>query len=175
MISIISGKYKGKKLYPFKHPKVRPTQAKIRKSIFQILEPFSSLKILDLYAGVGTLGFESISRGASSVVLVEKSKDVYRILKKNMTLFEGENIQLYLSDSIKYLKRTKSKFDIIFADPPYQLIDIELLFSEAKKSLNPNGIFCLEMKKSDVKKYNFNSSNIRYYGNTQVVFWSTVE
>ena len=44
MISIISGKYKGKKLYPFNHPKVRPTQAKIRKSIFQILEPFSSLK-----------------------------------------------------------------------------------------------------------------------------------
>ena len=69
---MIAGKYKGKKLYHFSNIYVRPTQAKIRKSIFQILEPFNGMEVLDLYAGVGTLGFESLSRGASRAVFVEK-------------------------------------------------------------------------------------------------------
>ena len=59
MISLIAGKYKGNKLYQFSNTYVRHTQAKIRKSVFQILEPFDGLEILDLYAGVGTLGFEA--------------------------------------------------------------------------------------------------------------------
>ena len=74
MISVIAGKYKGRKLYGVKNLHVRPTQAKVRKSIFQILEPFHDLEVLDLYAGVGTLGIEAMSRGATRVVFVENNR-----------------------------------------------------------------------------------------------------
>ena len=72
MIQIISGKYKGRKLKQVPDKYVRPTQAVVRKSILQILEPFTNLNVLDLYAGVGTLGIEALSRGASSLTMVEK-------------------------------------------------------------------------------------------------------
>ena len=169
MISVIAGKYKGKKLFHFNNIHVRPTQAKIRKSVFQILEPFNNLDVLDLYAGVGTLGYESISRGARSVVFVEKDKRVFKILKKNTSLFEKEKMTLYLSDVLRYVSRNnEDKFDIIFADPPYKISNFDLLSEKIKNHLKPNGIFCMEMKKQDI---NISNLRIQYYGNTQVVFW----
>ena len=98
MTSVIAGKYKGRKLFDVKNLHVRPTQAKVRKSIFQILEPFDGLEVLDLYAGVGTLGIEAMSRGASRVVFVEKNRRVFKVLKKNIDLFEPENSKLILVD-----------------------------------------------------------------------------
>ena len=171
MISLISGKYKGKKLYQFRNTHVRPTQAKIRKSVFQILEPFDGLEILDLYAGVGTLGFEALSRGASRVVFVEKDRQVFNILQKNKTLFENEKLEMHLMDVIQFISQTrKEKFDIIFADPPYNMTNYEHLKKEAFQCLKPDGIFCLE-----TKKQHFSESYIRikHYGNTQIVFWKT--
>ena len=97
MISIIAGKYKGKKLYDVKNLHVRPTQAKVRKSVFQILEPFDGMEVLDLYAGVGTLGIEAMSRGASRAVFVEKNRRVFKVLKKNLDLFDSEKYNIFLS------------------------------------------------------------------------------
>jgi len=107
MTSVIAGKYKGRKLFDVKNLHVRPTQAKVRKSIFQILEPFDGLEVLDLYAGVGTLGIEAMSRGASRVVFVEKNRRVFKVLKKNIDLFEPENSKLILMDVKKYLVQVK--------------------------------------------------------------------
>ena len=169
MISLISGKYKGKKLYQFKNIFVRPTQAKIRKSIFQILEPFDGLEILDLYAGVGTLGFEALSRGASRIVFVEKDRHVFKILEKNTALFHNAKITLHRNDAFHYLSRISSeKFDVIFADPPYTLTNFYHLKEKVKNYLKPDGIFCMEMKKQNIEESN---TQIKYYGNTQVVFY----
>ena len=95
MISIIAGKYKGRKLYDVKDLHVRPTQAKVRKSVFQILEPFKGLDILDLYAGVGTLGIEAMSRGANRVVFVENNRRVFTVLKKNIEVLEVDETPAY--------------------------------------------------------------------------------
>ena len=113
MISVIAGNYKGRRLFDVKNLHVRPTQAKVRKSIFQILEPFDGLEVLDLYAGVGTLGIEAMSRGASRVVFVEKNRRVFKVLQKNIELFESENSKLILMDVQKYLVQVKNQqFDI---------------------------------------------------------------
>jgi len=171
MISLIAGKYKGKKLYQFKNTYVRPTQAKIRKSVFQILEPFDGLEILDLYAGVGTLGFEALSRGAALAVFVEKDRRVYKILEKNTTLFPSEKIRLHLCDAVQFISRAHSdQFDIIFADPPYKMTDFQYLKENVQHCLKPNGIFCVEMKKQDIDN---SPDRIKYFGSTQVVFWKT--
>ena len=169
MISLIAGKYKGKKLYKFNNSYVRPTQAKIRKSVFQILEPFDGLKVLDLYAGVGTLGFEALSRGAALSVFVEKDRRIYKILEKNTNLFPGEKMRLHLCDAIQFISRSHSdQFDIIFADPPYTMTDFQFLKENVQNCLKPNGIFCMEMKKQDIDN---SPARIKYFGSTQVVFW----
>ena len=172
MTSLIAGKYKGKKLYQFRNTFVRPTQAKIRKSVFQILEPFDGLEILDLYAGVGTLGFEALSRGASRAVFVEKDRRVYKILEKNTALFHNEKMRLHLDDSIQFISQSHSEqFDIIFADPPYSVTNFQHLKEKVQNCLKPDGIFCMEMKKQYI---NESYTRIKYYGNTQVVFWKAV-
>ena len=169
MISLIAGKYKGNKLYQFSNTYVRPTQAKIRKSVFQILEPFDGLEVLDLYAGVGTLGFEALSRGAALAVFVEKDRQVYKILEKNTTLFPSEKIKLHLCDAVQFISRAHSdQFDIIFADPPYKMTDFQYLKENVQHCLKPNGIFCVEMKKQDIDN---SPARIKYFGSTQVVFW----
>ena len=169
MISLIAGKYKGNKLYQFRNNQVRPTQAKIRKSVFQILEPFHGLVVLDLYAGVGTLGLEALSRGAAQVIFVEKDRRVYSILEKNTTLFPSEKMKLHLCDAVQFISRAHShQFDIIFADPPYTMTDFQYLKENVQNCLKPNGIFCMEMKKQNIDN---SPARIKYYGSTQVVFW----
>ena len=171
MISLIAGKYKGKKLYQFSNTYVRPTQAKIRKSVFQILEPFNGLEVLDLYAGVGTLGFEALSRGAALAVFVEKDRRVYKILEKNTTLFPSEKIRLHLCDAVQFISQTHSdQFDIIFADPPYTEVSFQSIKEKVERNLKPGGIFCMEMKKEPIDESNI---RVKHYGSTQIVFWRT--
>ena len=76
------GKYKGRKLQEVPNLYVRPTQAVVRKSMMEILGPFKDLSVLDLYAGVGTLGIEAMSRGANFMTFVEYNKEVFTVLKK---------------------------------------------------------------------------------------------
>ena len=169
MTAIIAGEYKGKKLYKYNDFSVRPTQAKVRKSIFQILEPFDGFDILDLYAGVGTLGLEALSRGANKVVFVEKDRQVFKVLKKNSLLFDDKNIILSSNNVSHFLsKKNNEKFDIIFADPPYQSSEFLNLLNGVQPLLKPNGIFCMEMKKQNLENID---ARIKYYGNTQVIFW----
>ena len=169
MISIIAGKYKGRKLYDLKNLHVRPTQAKVRKSVFQILEPLDGLEVLDLYAGVGTLGIEAISRGASRVVFVENNRWVFKVLEKNLELLAENNWDLFLTDSMQFLTRAKNQyFDIIFADPPYTEVSFNNIKNKINNMLKPDGIFCMEMKKEPIDEENV---RVKHYGSTQVVFW----
>ena len=105
MIKIISGKFKGRKLVDVPDLYVRPTQAVVRKSMMQILEPFSGLSVLDLYAGVGTLGIEALSRGASQLTFVENNKFVLDVLKKNIDLVcKDEDVFINSNDVDRFLK-----------------------------------------------------------------------
>jgi len=169
MISIIAGKYKGRKLYDVKNLPVRPTQAKVRKSIFQILEPFDGKEVLDLYAGLGTLGIEAMSRGASRAVFVEQNRCIFKVLKKNIELFDYEKCDLFLSDALQFVTRMKNQyFDIIFADPPYTQVKYDSVKEKVEKILKPGGIFCMEMKKESIDSLDV---RVKHYGSTQVVFW----
>ena len=169
MISVIAGKYKGRKLYDVKNLHVRPTQAKVRKSVFQILEPFDGMEVLDLYAGVGTLGIEAMSRGASRVVFVEKNRRVFKILRKNIDLFDSKKCDVFLSDSLQFINRMKNQnYDIVFADPPYAEVSFQSVKAKVEKILKPKGIFCMEMKKEPIELPDI---RVKHYGSTQVVFW----
>ena len=170
MIKVISGKFKNRKLKYFNLPDVRPTQARVRKSIMDSLNNFENKKILDLFSGVGTLGIESLSRGAESAVFVENDSRVLKVLKKNLDLLNIEDSsETIKSDVSRYLKFVDREFDIIFADPPYGNFNYFDLFPLVKSKLSKGGIFCYESKKT---KLDFDSNvKIKYFGHTQVIFW----
>ena len=169
MIKIIAGKYKNRKLKIFNLQNVRPTQARVRKSMMDILRDFSDKEVLDLFSGVGTLGIESYSRGAKHITFVDNNLKVLNVLNKNLELLSINDYSIVQSDAIKFLKNTNQKFDLIFADPPYGRFDFLDLIPFVKENLNMNGIFCYECKKKrididlDIK--------IKNFGTTQVIFW----
>ena len=148
MIKVIAGKYKSRKLLQVPKTNVRPTQAVVRKSMLDILGDLTGFNVLDLYSGVGTLGIESISRGATSLVSVEKDKFTHRILKENLDMICMEDDTMtYNMDVIHFLKFNNSTFDLIMADPPYNVDVYSYLNDNLRTILNPSGILCIEMKK----------------------------
>ena len=169
MIKVIAGKYKSRKLLQVPKTNVRPTQAVVRKSMFDILGDLTGFNVLDLYSGVGTLGIESISRGATSLVSVEKDKFTHRILKENLDIIcMDDNTMTYNMDVIHFLKFNNSTFDLIIADPPYNVDVYSYLNDNLRTILNPGGILCIEMKKKEI---NDESVRIRTFGRTQLTFW----
>jgi 16S rRNA (guanine966-N2)-methyltransferase len=124
---IIAGRLGGRDLGPV--PKgVRPTSDRVRESLFSILGSTEGLCILDLFAGTGAFGLEAISRGAESVVFVDRSRQVVRDLEKRILSLgldrARDSIQVLTSDVQKAIRRlAKSdhrRFDLIFLDPPYE-------------------------------------------------------
>src|SRR3989338_7204348 len=111
---IIAGKLKGKKLAPCKTDSIRPAMALVRKSIFDTLQNFvEGANVLDLCAGSGVLGLESLSRGAKSLTLVDSDRESIRLIRKNLELCNVTAKVLHASLP-KVLNRLKDeKFDLI--------------------------------------------------------------
>ena len=169
MIKIISGDFKGRKLNNLKIDVLRPTQAKVRKSIMDSIRDFDKKSVLDLFAGIGTLGIESISRGAGKVKFVEKNNRIIKVLEKNLDMLNlSSKSTIIKSDVLKFLNDECEKYDIIFADPPYTEVSFQSIKKKIHNMLKPGGIFCMEMKKEPIDEENV---RVKHYGSTQVVFW----
>jgi 16S rRNA (guanine966-N2)-methyltransferase len=109
---------------------VRPTMEAVREAIFSSLGGCEGLKVLDLFAGSGGLGLEAWSRGAESVTFVEKHPQVHRDLEKNVRTFNEESLgktRCIKADAIRWLEHEGARFDLILADPPYDLPDAMVL------------------------------------------------
>ena len=125
---IIAGKYKGINIRIPDTRETRPTTDRVRESMFSsiisLYGPLDNASILDAFAGSGALGFESVSRGAKSLVAFESNKKIFENLNKNHQMFKDDKciINLYYADilkaNLKFLP-LDSKFDILFFDPPY--------------------------------------------------------
>ena len=91
MVRIIGGKFGGRNLFSVRGSKVRPTSDRARESLFNILSSrIAGGQVLDLFAGIGTIGIEALSRGASKAIFVEKDHLMVRAIRKNLALIEGE-------------------------------------------------------------------------------------
>jgi len=151
------------------HPKVRPTTARVRKSLLEILEPFQGQTVLDLFAGVGTLGIEAISRGASSVTFVEKERAIMNMLRSNLSsICASDKYETILTDVRIYARHKEPRFNIIIADPPYGVFRFYDLRDMLEPLLVNGGVFCMEMRKTPILD---DRVRVKLYGKTQVVFW----
>lgn len=119
-IKIIGGKFRGKILHSTLLPQTRPTKAILKESIFNTLQDFIQGKVfVEMFAGYGSVGFEALSRGAKRVIFIEKNNETFKILLKNIKLFEGHNISAYNKDSMLILKDIIKEVDILYFDPPF--------------------------------------------------------
>lgn len=149
---IISGLYKGRRIKHKLPESIRPTQDAIKETIFNILNNYLDLdgiKVLDLCAGSGSLGLESISRGADKCVFVDKNYSSMKYIKQVCEDFDinKDFYKLKKSDANTYTLKTTEKFDLVFFDPPYHS-DLYIKISNSLKKnslLNSEGLILVEM------------------------------
>lgn len=173
---IISGKYKRRRFDVPKNIKARPTTDFARENLFNVLNnqiDFEDIKALDLFAGTGAISFELLSRGAAQVVSVEKHSTQYDFIKKVSRELKDDNILPIKGDVFRFIASSREKFDFIFADPPYDLPELEQIPDLIFKAglLKEDGLFILEHSKkndfSDMPQF----EELRTYGSVNFSFF----
>jgi len=120
-VRIISGNWRGRRLQVADVPGLRPTGDRCRETLFNWLQPWiPTADCIDLFAGTGALGFEAASRGAASVMMIEKHPHALQVLRQSIDLLQATQVRLQAGGAlgqIEYLK--PDSFDIAFVDPPF--------------------------------------------------------
>lgn len=177
---IIGGRLKGLRFNPPTSLPVRPTTDIAKEALFNILNnriDFEEIKVLDLFSGTGNISIEFASRGALEITSVDKHLGCINYLKDLSKHFKIETITTIKADALKYLKEETESFDLIFADPPYDLPHIpiipELVFEH--NLLKPGGILIIEHPSSKWIDSHPNFSEKRKYGNSSFSFFENTE
>ncbi len=146
---VVAGRYRGKNIQAPKGTAVRPTTTRLKETLFNILQGYvAEARVLDLFAGSGALGIECISRGASYVAFVDKSKDSASVLRDNLKGIDAD-YDIFNVDFMTALcgaEARGAKFDLIFIDPPYASGLGEIAIDEIirRRLLNDQGIIVFE-------------------------------
>lgn len=174
---IISGKYKGKRLAAPKRLPVRPTTDRAKEGLFNILNnryDFEELSVLDLFSGTGNISYEFASRGSNDIAAVDINPGCIKYISKTVKELDVP-ITTIKSDVFYFLGRCNAKYDIIFADPPYDfdkdnfLKIPDLVFNH--ELLRDNGLLIVEHSPhTHLEKHN-RFSNSRKYGSSIFSFF----
>lgn len=125
---IIRGKYKGKRFSPPKKFPSRPTTDMAKEALFSILDArmyFERLEILDLFSGTGNISLEFLSRGVGKVVSVDQHPVSYKFQQKIAHEIDDVNWSIIRKNALEFLAETPLKFDVIFADPPFDFDNLQ--------------------------------------------------
>lgn len=175
---IISGTHKGKKIQAPKNLPVRPTTDMAKESLFNILNNFyylDDISALDLFSGTGNISFELASRGAKNITAIEQDKACIRFISTTAKNLGYEHLQVIKADVFKFTERPSSSYDIVFADPPYELEQeqyntlIENLF--ANKYLTERGTLIVEHNRFIHFSEHPKLSETRSYGSVNFSFF----
>ncbi|MCC8088406.1 MAG: 16S rRNA (guanine(966)-N(2))-methyltransferase RsmD [Rikenellaceae bacterium] len=173
---IISGKFKGRIITPPNNLRARPTTDFAKENLFNVLANACELEnaeVLDLFSGTGSISFEFISRGALSVTSVELNTVHYNFIKSTAVKLGMDNLYPVKANAFLYIKSCKRKFDIIFADPPYDLNGSEtlpdLIFEN--ELLNEEGILIMEHSKNINYSKDIRCFDTRSYGSVNFSFF----
>lgn len=139
-VRIIGGQWRGRKITFPNIDGLRPTTDPIRETLFNWLQPYlPQSNCLDLFAGSGALGFEAASRGANSVMMLDRNSDVVKALQTNKALIQTDNVQVMRQEAQSFLsakhKVDSACFDVVFLDPPFKLDSLP----ECTKRLEESG------------------------------------
>lgn len=178
---IISGKFKSRILRTPKDLPVRPTTGYAKESLFNILNNwyyFDDLIVLDLFTGTGNISFEFASRGSERVVSIDSNRDCINFVESTITELGLDTVMsANRMDSMDYVELATEKFNVIFADPPYDYEDYPKLIETIleRELLKENGTLIIEHDKrhdfSEIKHF----EDHRGYGNVNYSFFSVQE
>lgn len=175
---IISGTYKGRLIKPPKNFRARPTTDFAKENLFNILTnhfDFTDLDVLDLFSGTGSISYEFASRECKSVISVESNFKHQIFIKKTIEELGMENVRSIKSDAFRYVKSCREKFDIVFADPPYDLKTMEEIpeFIFEQDILKPGAWLILEHgDKTSFGRHRF-FKEVRNYGGVNFSVFET--
>ncbi len=174
---IISGKYKGRRIFPPKNLPVRPTTDMSKEALFNVLNnhfSFEGLKVLDLFAGTGNISFEFASRGSDNITSVDADFGCVKFIKQIAEEYDF-NIAAMKSDVFKFLEKNKNSYDIIFADPPYALdqktFEKIVLMVFEQELLRDAGMMVIEHSKYTKLDHMINFSFKKSYGGSIFSFF----
>jgi len=179
---IIGGKYKGLKLLPPDGNIIRPTSDRLKESLFSIISSnkykikIDSSNVLDICSGTGSLGIEAFSRGANSVIFIDKDYRSINLINKNIARLKigyqfKDNVKIIRDEATKALKKINKIYQIVLIDPPYNTnITEKCLFKLKELNLinQQSYIFAESSKTEDFNYYGYQILDIKIYGNSKL-------
>jgi len=173
---IISGSHKSKRITAPKNLPVRPTTDMAKEGLFNILNNryyFDEIRVLDLFSGTGNIAYEFASRGSEEIFCVDKNHNCIRFIQQTAQELNFDAISTIQADVFEFLALHNREHDIIFADPPYELKNLNEVIASVfdKKLLSQEGVLILEHSKmKDFSTHSF-LKNTRRYGNVNFSFF----
>ena len=179
---IIGGKYKGLKLLPPDGNIIRPTSDRLKESLFSIISSnkykikIDSSNVLDICSGTGSLGIEAFSRGAHSVIFIDKDYRSINLINKNIARLKIENqfkdnVKIIRDEATKALKKINKIFQIVLIDPPYNTNITERCLFKLKELnlINQNSYIFAENGKTETFNYDgYQILDVKMYGNSKL-------
>lgn len=176
---IIGGRLKGLRLNPPKNLPVRPTTDLAKEALFNILQnriDIEGIRVLDLFSGTGNISMEFASRDAGQVISVDRNVHCIHYLKDAARQHGLTNIKTFKEDVFKYLQLESEKFDLIFADPPYDMNKIpeipKVVFE--KNLLSPGGLLIVEHQSMQNLSNHPAFTEQRKYGHSSFSFFENL-
>jgi len=169
-VRIISGSLKGRIIQAPGNLPVRPTTDFAKTGLFNILNnyfDFENISVLDLFCGIGSITFEFSSRGTNNITCVDEHAACLKFIKSTAEKFALHGIDTIKSDAFNYVKHALKKFDIIFADPPFESKETDALpdLIMEKKLLDENGWLIVEHQSKRKLESVVQPFQVRKYGN----------
>ena len=181
---IVGGKYRHRNIiYPDDASHTRPTKDRVREAIFSALGDISGARVLDLYAGSGAMGIETLSRGAAHCTFVDISSIAIKVIKDNIANLkisdnEYEIIKNKDINALEYLKQKGNKFDLIILDPPYEEGRYEEIVNQLNNDglLSENVVIVMEANRSiKLENIDYQKNKEYHYGEIMVfIYWRQV-
>ena len=173
MLRIVAGKYRSRMIEVPSEGTV-PTKNRVREALFSSLgENVVGANVLDLFAGSGALGIESLSRGAAHCLFVDNAPEAVNVIQKNLASLGEKEGEVSLSDYRDALKGMGNPFDVVFLDPPYADTEAyreSLRLLEERKLLNPNALVYIEYEGDcPIDKTKYPAAKEKHYGRSHLL------
>ncbi len=179
IMRIVGGKYGGHVLVSFNADHIRPTTDRVKQILFDILQgQVEGVRVLDLFSGTGSLGLESLSRGAEFVTFVELNRKSIEILKRNIEKLRIESgFEIKSLDVFKFLKTYSGEpYDLILIDPPFTEVIADKVLAALCQSRvwSSNTVIAIESGKKEAIKLHYEKLtqyNQRDFGDKKLSFY----
>ncbi|APX73021.1 16S rRNA (guanine(966)-N(2))-methyltransferase RsmD [Companilactobacillus allii] len=179
-MKVVSGKFGGLNLKPVPGNNTRPTSAKVKEAMFSMITPYMEYgNSLDLFAGTGSLGIESVSRGYEASYLVDKAYKAINTIKENVEKTHSENqfviMKSAATEALKKFAADGVKFDLVFLDPPYRMkITEQLIMDMIDNNLLTDNAIIVDETDYDVDLSSLENVNLikeKKYKDTKVAIY----